>query len=284
MAIVGEDMTMQSAGLEGFTSYKWSNEKISHDVYVIGDGPPVLVTHELSGMNATAVDFARRLAGEGFRVYLPHLFGKPLQAAAYSNSWRLCISREFGRLAAGKSAPITNWLRTLAQDMSTRHSNGRVGAIGMCLTGAFVIPLVIDPWVAAPVAAQPGVPFSTTYLYTGLGGHGSWASQLNVSDEDLAAAGRRLKADNMRLLALRFEEDRICPRARLDRLREAFGDNLEIEELGGASKAKGFRHATLTTEFDKAVAEYAKLGQPLPPDHPVQQVLRRVVEFLRARL
>ena len=101
---------MQSAGLEDFTSYRWSHGNISHDVYVIGDGPPVLVVHELSGMNASAVDFARRLAGQGFRVYLPHLFGKPLQAAAFSNSWKLCISREFGRLAAGKSAPITDWL------------------------------------------------------------------------------------------------------------------------------------------------------------------------------
>jgi dienelactone hydrolase len=225
---------MQPVALEGFTSYKWSHGKMSHDVYVTGDGPPVLVMHELSGMNATAVDFARRLAGQGFRVYLPHLFGKPLQSKAFRNSLRLCISSEFGRLAAGKSAPITDWLRSLTQDMSTRHANGRVGAIGMCLTGAFVIPLVIDPWVAAPVAAQPGVPFSSTYVYTGLG-HGRWASQLNVSDEHLAAAGRRLKADNMHLLALRFEEDRICPRARLDRLRKEFGDNIAVEEYGGAS-------------------------------------------------
>jgi dienelactone hydrolase len=270
---------MQSAGLEDFTSYKWSHGKMSHDVYVTGDGPPVLVMHELSGMNATAVDFARRLAREGFRVYLPHLFGKPLQAAAFSNSWKLCISREFGRLAAGKSAPITDWLRSLAQDMSTRHGNGRVGAIGMCLTGAFVIPLVIDPWVAAPVAAQPGVPFSTTYVYTGLG-HGRWASQLNVSDEHLAAAGRRLKGDNMQLLALRFEEDRICPRARIDRLRQAFGANLEIEELGGASVLQRIffpRHSTLT-------AEYTKAGDDAPSDHPAHQAFRRVAEFLRAKL
>ena len=270
---------MQSVELEDFTSYKWSHKKISHDVYVTGDGPPVLVMHELSGMNATAVDFARRLAGEGFRVYLPHLFGKPLEAAAFSNSLKLCISREFGRLAAGKSAPITDWLRALTQDMSTRHGNSRVGAIGMCLTGAFVIPLVIDPWVAAPVAAQPGVPFSSTYVYTGLG-HGRWASQLNVSDEHLAAAGRRLKADNMQLLALRFEEDRICPRARLDRLREAFGDNIEVQEYGGASALQRIffpRHSTLT-------GEYAKAGGAAPPDHPVHQAFQRVVEFLRARL
>ena len=163
--------------------------------------------------------------------------------------------------------------------MSTRHGNGRVGAIGMCLTGAFVIPLVIDPWVAAPVAAQPGVPFSSTYVYTGLG-HGPWARQLNVSDEHLAAAGRRLKADNMQLLALRFEEDRICPRARLDRLREAFGDNIEVEEYGGASALQRIffpRHSTLT-------AEYAKAGDAAPPDHPTRQAFRRVVEFLRARL
>jgi dienelactone hydrolase len=268
-------MTMRSAGLEDFTSYKWSHGNISHDVYVIGDGPPVLVMHELSGMSATAVDFAGRLAGQGFRVYLPRLFGKPLQAAAFGNSLKLCISREFGRLAAGKSAPITDWLRALTQDMSTRHGNSRVGAIGMCLTGAFVIPLVIDPWVAAPVAAQPAVPFSIIYVNTGLG-HGRWARELNVSDEHLAAAGRRLKADNMRLLALRFEEDRMCPRARFDRLREAFGDNLEIEELGGASKSQRRRHATLTLEYDKA--------RDAGPDHPTHKAFGRVVEFLRARL
>ena len=162
--------------------------------------------------------------------------------------------------------------------MSTRHGNGRVGAIGMCLTGAFVIPLVIDPWVAAPVAAQPGVPFSSTYVYTGLG-HGRWASQLNVSDEHLAAAGRRLKTDNMQMLALRFEEDRICPRARIDRLRQAFGDNLEIEELGGASTLQRIffpRHSTLTAEYAKA--------RDAGPDHPTHKAFRRVVEFLSARL
>jgi hypothetical protein len=129
------------------------------------------------------------------------------------------------------------------------------------------------------VAAQPGVPFSSAYVYTGLG-HGRWASQLNVSDEHLAAAGRRLKADNMQLLALRFEEDRICPRARLDRLREAFGDNIEVQEYGGAPALQRIffpRHSTLT-------AEYAKAGDTAPPDHSVHQAFRRVVEFLRARL
>lgn len=69
----------------------------------------------------------------------------------------------------------------------------------------------------------------------------------------------------------------MCPRARFDRLREAFGDNLEIEELGGASKSQSPRHATLTLEFTKA-------GDAAPPDHPVHQAFRRVVEFLRARL
>ncbi len=84
----------------------------------------------------------------------------------------------------------------------------------------------------------------------------------------------------MRLLALRFEEDRICPRARLDRLRDAFGDNIEVQEYGGASAMQRIffpRHSTLT-------AEYAKACAAAPPDHPVHQAFRRVVEFLRARL
>jgi dienelactone hydrolase len=90
---------MQTSGLEDFTSYSWSHGSITHDVYVTGNGSPVLVMHELSGLNATAAGFARRLAGEGFRVHLPHLFGEPMQAAAFRNSLWLCISREFGRLA-----------------------------------------------------------------------------------------------------------------------------------------------------------------------------------------
>jgi len=68
----------------------------------------------------------------------------------------------------------------------------------------------------------------------------------------------------------------MCPRARFDRLREAFGDNLEIEELGGASKSQPRRHATLTLEYDNA--------RDAGPDHPVHQAFGRVVEFLRARL
>ena len=72
-------------------------------------------------------------------------------------------------MQVGVSAPIVDWLRALASDLSARHEHANVGAIGMCLTGAFVIPLVLERCVTAPVAAQPGVPFSGVFRAVGLG-------------------------------------------------------------------------------------------------------------------
>jgi hypothetical protein len=46
---------------------------------------------------------------------------------------------------AGVSAPITIWLRALAHHIFVTEKSPKVGVIGMCLTGAFVKPLVIEP-------------------------------------------------------------------------------------------------------------------------------------------
>jgi dienelactone hydrolase len=259
---------------DGFTRSVFPHSNMCHDVYSIGNGAPVIILHELPGLERRAIIFARRLAKSGFQVYLPHLFGKVGKRQTFRNYRALCVSKEFSNLAAGVSAPITCWLRALAKDVSGRGSGSRVGAIGMCLTGAFVIPLVLEPCVAAPVTSQPAIPLSMLYRITGLGGT-TRANELNISDEDLAAAAERLRGENMTLLAFRFEEDRLCPRARFNRLKREFDPQLEVHEYGGCSflrKCLAPRHSVLTGEYRTSRSD------------PNNQAFERVCAFMREHL
>lgn len=230
-------------------------DNTTHDVYVIGAGAPLLLMHELPGLAQPAINLARRLAGDGFRVYLPHLFGTCLTYQPGHNYLRLCISKEFASLRAGVEAPITRWLRSLADRISTQNGGGSVGVIGMCVTGAFVIPLILDPAVKAAVAAQPAIPFSFRRVLFGVG-TGPWASQLNVPDEQVTAAASRAQADSIPLLAMRFKADRVCVHEKIERLRGAFGAQVECHELEGTNASTTHRppHAILTEEYDSGNA------------------------------
>ncbi len=265
--------------LDGFTHFDHEHEGITHRVYQIGDPsrPPVLVMHELPGFAEPAVDFARRLSAAGFHVSLPHLFGDLMKRAPLRYHRQLCVSREFANLAAGVSAPITVWLRSLTKRLSTDHGGARVGAIGMCLTGAFVIPLVLDPWVTAPVASQPAVPFSWAYALTGLG-RGAWASQLNVADGELTDAAARLQRDGLTLLALRFRDDRISVPEKIERLRSSCGDRLESHEYASPwwRRFASPPHAVLTEEHMRA--------KDADASHPTRQAFARLVTFLNQHL
>ena len=264
---------MVDENLDGFAEFSFAHDGIAHRVFVLGDGPPVLVTHELPGLSPAALRFGRRLAAQGFCVYMPLLFGEPGQDDWRGSHRQLCISHEFANLAAGVSAPVVDWLRALAADLSARHGYSPVGAIGMCLTGAFVIPLILEPCVVAPVAAQPGAPFSRSFRAIGIG-RGPWMSQMNISDADLEAAAARASADGISLLAARFEKDRICPAARLDRLETAFGARLIRRELKGGNVLQP-PHATLTAEYERA---------PDLPSDPTRRLFAEIVEFLSSRL
>ena len=265
-----------AAAVDGYTNFSFAHADIEHVVYVRGEGPPVIVVHELPGLTPAAIRFGERLAREGFRCHLPLLFGRPFDDDAPGAFKKLCVSREFANLEAGVSAPITNWLRALARELGTRH-HSRVGAIGMCLTGAFAIPMILEPTVSAHVAAQPGSPFRVPFTLLGIG-RGPWMRQLNISDDDLNAAAARAKAEQLTLLTLRFDVDRICPAERMERLRESFGDRLQLHELkttGALRRLLRPPHATLTSEYEKA---------PDRPDEPTRIAFSVLVEFLRARL
>jgi dienelactone hydrolase len=196
-----------------------------------------------------------------------------VRRAPLRNAVRLCISREFAHLREGVSAPIATWLRALAAHLSAHNEGSRIGAIGMCLTGAFAIPLVIDPSVAAAVAAQPSVPLSFGHLVLGTRTSRRLGA-LNVADETIAEARARLTAGEARMLAVRCRADRVCPREKLERLMREFPVGLEVREYGSPddrNRAGERPHATFTKEY--------RLEPDAPPDHPSRQAFADLIGF-----
>jgi len=239
--------------LEEFEQFSFASGRQVHPVYYAGDpgAAPLLLLPEIAGFSPGLRLFAERLIEARFRVYMPWLFGPFGKRAPVRNALSLCVSREFAYLRAGVSSPVTTWLRALAAHISQHSGNARVGAIGMCLTGAFVIPLIVDPCVTAAVAAQPAAPLSPLFSVFGVEGEKS-SSQLNISDGEIAAARARLDAGEAHLLAVRCRPDRICPRAKIERLQREFPVGLEFREYGEAGERNclGERpHATFTREY-----------------------------------
>lgn len=266
--------------LEHYEQFSFAAMDLCHCVYFRGEphDPPVLLLQELPGLSPGLLSLAERLCEARFRVYVPWLFGPVGARAPIRNALHLCISREFAYLRAGVSAPVTSWLRALASHMSSLHNGRNVGAIGMCLTGAFVIPLILNPHVVAAVAAQPSVPCSPLFAALGIG-KGAGMKGLNVSDEEIAQARARMNDGTARMLAVRYRADRICPREKLERLREEFPFGLETREYGdtGLRNALGDRpHATYTKEY--------RLASDSETSHPARQAYADLLEFLNTNL
>jgi dienelactone hydrolase len=263
-----------------FEQFFFASGRLAHPVYYAGDpqAPPVLLLPEIAGFSPGLIMFAERLIDARFRIFVPWLFGPLGVRAPVRNGIRLCVSREFANLRGGVSSPITTWLRALTAYIAQHSGAPRVGAIGMCLTGAFAIPLIIDPHVVAAVAAQPAAPLSP--LFTALGiGHEMHLSRLNVSDGEIAAARARLEAGQAHLLSVRCRSDRICPRAKIERLRREFPVGLEIREYAQPDDRNclGERpHATFTKEY--------RLAPNAPAEHYSRRAFADLVAFLDQHL
>jgi dienelactone hydrolase len=269
------------SALAGFTPFRFAAGELSYTVFHAGDprDAPLLLMPEIAGVSPGLLLFAQRLMESGFQIYLPWLFGPLGQRAPVRNALRLCVSREFANLRAGVSAPVTTWLRALAAEISERNGGRLVGAIGMCLTGAFAIPLVIDPKVVAAVAAQPAVPLSPLFTVLGIDTGRQRLGQLNVSERDIAEARARLEAGDAHLLAVRCRADRISPPAKLQTLREAFPVGLDVREYGepGDRNRLGDRpHATFTKEY--------RLEPDAPANHHSRQAFSDLVAFFDRHL
>jgi dienelactone hydrolase len=272
--------------MHDFSSFQFStNGSSSRWVYRKGEGPAVLLMHELPGMIPECVDLARRIADEGFTVYMPLLFGEPDKPLSNPKllvyTAQLCISREFYCFAKHRSSPITDWLRALSRQAHLECGGKGVGVIGMCLTGSFVLSLMADESVIAPVMSQPALPFGVTAAHK---------AALGISPQDLEVAKTRTQ-QGIPLLALRFSEDKICPPDKFVTLRQEFGNTFEVlEDTPELCWRRGT--ALETMEINSNKGNPFNIPQNSHPaltlgyrgtDHPANRVFQRVIEFLQAQ-
>jgi dienelactone hydrolase len=161
---------------------------------------------------------------------------------------RLCVNHEFTKLALHETAPVADWLRSLARALHAEVGGPGVGALGMCFTGGFALAMMVDESVAAPVVAQPSLPFAIGRRR---------AADVNLSPADLAAVKRRAAA-GCAVLGLRYRGDGAVG-TRFDTLRRELGDAFVAVELEGRG------HSTLT-------------------EHRQDEAVRRVLTFFDERL
>lgn len=256
--------------IPGFEEDVFSHAGTTRPLLRRGDGPGVLVMHEVPGITPEVARFARRVADEGFAVALPVLFGtpgRPLTPAYVAGQLaRACVSREFHVLAAHRSSPITDWLRALARQLHAERGGPGVGAVGMCLTGNFALALMMEPALLAPVLSQPSLPFPVTRARRGA---------LHVSPEELATAKRRA-AEGASVLGLRFTRDPLCPPERFETLRRELGAQFEGIEI---DSSRGNPHGIPRTAHSVLTADLVDEA-----GHPTRAALERVLGFLRERL
>ena len=257
--------------IAGYSESTFSDGGLSHTVHRCGQGPGVLVMHELPGLTPEVVRLANWIVEAGFTVFVPCLFGgagdeyKAVQS--YAAMARACLRKEFSVLAKRRSSPVTTWLRSLSRSIFDELGGNGVGAIGMCMTGNFALALMVDEHIMAPVLSQPSLPFSVSR------GH---RESLHLSDEDLRLVKERTQG-GLPVLGLRFSNDFLCPKERFATLRDELGDafeGIEIDSAPGNAHGLGSRsHSVLTYDLVES-----------DPDHPTYKARDRVLAFLQQQL
>ena len=256
----------------GFDEFEFCAEGFCHRVLRKGDGslPGVLIIQELPGMTWQTLALAERLHADGFTVYLPVLFGEPDSPFEPGrNLVRLCVSKEFRVITQRKRGPVADYLRALCRHMQAECGGRPVGAIGMCFTGGFVLTLMIDESVAAPVMSQPA-------HVDGLLDRFRDRVSVGVPPEDFEAAKARSERDNVPVMGLRFTGDPTCPNSRFDYLSDQLGERFRRIDIDSSllnpHGIKPWAHAVLTAEFVNK------------PGHPTREAYDEVVSFFRERL
>ncbi len=201
--------------LEDFQARKITLDGVTRTVHTAGAGPAVIVIPEVPGISPHVARFARWVRDAGFTVYMPSLYGRdgePVDLEIGQAIFkRVCMSAEFRAFGAGGSAPVTQWLRGLAQAAHRECGGPGVGAIGMCFSGNFALSMMLEPSMLAPVLAQPALPLDDD----------AW---LQIAPDELRAVRQRLDNENLTVMAYRFEGDRFCKAQRFAAYREALGE------------------------------------------------------------
>ncbi len=241
---MAKGVSTQHDKLEDFTRVRMRFRQWTRPVLIAGEGPGVIVIHEIPGITPEVARFARWVRDAGFRVYLPSLLGAPGKpngpGYAARSALRACVAREFSVWADDKTSPIVDWLKELAAHAHAECGGPGVGAIGMCLTGNFALAMMVGQATRAPVMCQPSLPVLNP-------------SGLALSPQDVTAIRARLEGEDLTVRGYRFEGDSLCRAARFETLQRTFGSRFEGQTLPDTAAKPGTfmsnPHSVVTTHL-----------------------------------
>jgi len=212
-------------------------------VFRRGDGPGVIVIHEIPGITPKVARFANDLVASGFTVAMPSLVGTPGRSVSglygTASLLKVCVAREFTHWALQRTSPIIEWLWALASDVHATAGGPGVGAVGMCFSGGFALGMMVDDVMVAPVLSQPSLPFAL--------GKQARGADVNLSPADAERVAARAGA-GWQVLGVRFDQDKLVG-TRFESLRTLLGDAFIAVELPSVSKRD---HSVLTEQRDEA--------------------------------
>ena len=231
--------------LEGWVLGEFSAADMTYPTYRRGDGPGVIIIHEIPGITPLVAKFANEVVARGFTVVMPSLTGIPGKAPAMpyitAELAKVCIAKEFTTFALNQTSPIIAWLRALARNLHEEVGGPGVGAVGMCFSGGFALGMMVDDIMLAPVLSQPSLPLPVGKKR---------GADLNLSPDDAAAVAERA-SEGCQVLGLRFTRDASVG-DRFSTLQDLLGDSFIAIELPSAKKSD---HSVLTEHRDDESVE-----------------------------
>jgi dienelactone hydrolase len=231
--------------LEGWVLGEFTAADMTYPTYRRGDGPGVIIIHEIPGITPLVAKFANEVVARGFTVVMPSLTGTPGKAPAMpyitAELAKVCIAKEFTTFALNQTSPIIAWLRALARNLYEEVGGPGVGAVGMCFSGGFALGMMVDDIMLAPVLSQPSLPLPVGKKR---------GADLNLSPDDAAAVAERA-SEGCQVLGLRFTRDASVG-DRFSTLRDLLGDSFIAIELPSAKKSD---HSVLTEHRDDESVE-----------------------------
>jgi hypothetical protein len=185
-------------------------------------GPPILVLHELNGLNPAVLDFCLELERNGWTAYAPALWGgygwDKLRASvdelhAASPRWQLHDRKTSGEVL-NDCAAMTHWISRL-------HGGQRVVVMGNCLTGSFPLALLGERSVRAGILCQPALPMPHPEWLALLGGCQSKETRrsFGIPERALEKTLATMKCDpSKQLIGFHYAEDWLAPMEKFDHI------------------------------------------------------------------